>query len=105
MTAFSNMYPNLPGMFVSFKDGGLTLREDSTTDDTTTNSMLILGTAVDGIVMEPVAVDDSTAEQLFGSAVDANGISNGSTLIKAYKQARKRGCTDIRLMRIISVKI
>lgn len=100
MTAFSNMYPNLPGMFVSFKDGGLTLREDSTTDDTTTNSMLILGTAVDGIVMEPVAVDDSTAEQLFGSAVDANGISNGSTLIKAYKQARKRGCTDIRLMRI-----
>ena len=91
-------YSNLPGMLVEFTDGGMSLREDIGV--TSTESMLILGTAIDGPVLEPVAVSDQTAEVLFGKAVQSNGASNGSTLIKAYKQARKRGCNDIRLMRV-----
>lgn len=98
MAGFSNIYPNLPGMLVEFKDGGMSLRQDVGT--TSTDSVLILGTSVDGPILEPVAVDDQSAEAIFGKAVTSNGVSNGSTLVKAFKQARKRGCNDIRLMRV-----
>ena len=30
MAGFSNIYPNLPGMMVEFKDGGMSLRQDVT---------------------------------------------------------------------------
>lgn len=98
MASLGNMYPNLPGMLVEFKDGGQALKFDQT--EVNTDSMLILGTAVDGVVMEPVAVDDNTAELIFGSELKANGAPNGSTLIRAFKEARANGCQDIRLMRI-----
>ena len=98
MAGFSNIYPNLPGMMVEFKDGGMSLRQDVTVNST--DSLLILGTAVDGPVLDPVAVDDESVEAIFGKAISSNGVSNGSTLVKAYKQARKRGCNDIRLMRV-----
>lgn len=98
MANLGNMYPNLPGMLVEFKDGGQALRFDE--QEVNTDSMLILGTAVDGPVMEPVAVDDNTAELLFGSELKDNGSPNGSTLLKAFKVARDNGCKDIRLMRI-----
>lgn len=93
-----NIYPNLPGMLVEFKDGGSALRFD--TSDVNTDSLLLLGTAVDGPVMEPVAVNIDTAEILFGSDTNSNNIPNGSTLIHAFRQAYDAGCRDIRLMRI-----
>lgn len=98
MANLGNMYPNLPGMLVEFKDGGQALKFDE--QEINTDSMLILGTAIDGPVMEPVAVDDNSAELLFGSELKDNGSPNGSTLLKAFKVARDNGCQDIRLMRI-----
>lgn len=98
MINLGNMYTNLPGLLVSFKDGGQALRFDKTEADT--DSLLLLGTAMDGPVMEPVAVDDKTVELVFGSELKDNGAPNGSTLVKAFKVARDNGCKDIRLMRI-----
>lgn len=93
-----DQYPNLPGILAEFKDGGLVLRNDP--NPPATESILILGTAIDGPVMEPVAVDASTAEALFGKAVNPNGTSNGATLVKAFEEAYQAGSRDIRLMRV-----
>lgn len=98
MASLGNLYPNLPGMLIEFKDGGSSLRFDDT--EVNTDSILILGTSVDGPVMEPVAVTIDTAELLFGSDVNSNNVPNGSTLVHAFKQAYDAGCRDVRLMRI-----
>lgn len=98
MAGFTNLYPNLPGFLVEFKDGGLALRVEP--NPPATKSMLILGTAIDGPIMEPVAVDATTAELVFGKAVKSNGVPNGATLIPAFEEAWNGGCRDIRLMRI-----
>lgn len=93
-----DLYPNLPGILSEFKDGGLVLRNDP--NPPATESILLLGTAIDGPIMEPVAVDPSTAELLFGKSVNPNGTSNGATLVKAFEEAYQAGCRDIRLMRV-----
>lgn len=92
-----NPYPNLPGQFLDLKDGGMSLKVDK--NPPSTKSMLLLGTATDGPVGVPVAVDPITV-QIFGSSVDKNGIDNGATLPKAFETAYETGCRDIRLMRI-----
>lgn len=96
--AITNLYKNLPGHLVEFKDGGMQLRDTEVLSNT--KSLLILGTAVDGPVNEPVAVDVENAHKLFGKDVDDNGKPNGATLIKAARQAFKAGFDDIRLMRV-----
>ena len=96
--AITNLYKNLPGHLVEFKDGGMQLRDTEVLSNT--KSLLILGTAVDGPVNEPVAVDVENAHKLFGKDVDENGKPNGATLIKAARQAFKAGFDDIRLMRV-----
>jgi hypothetical protein len=83
---------------VDFQDGGLSLRSDPTPP--TTDSMLILGTAVDGPSNQPVAVDQGTLETVFGKDVQANGVPNGATIGPAFKQAWDDGCRDIRVMKI-----
>lgn len=93
-----NTYSNLPGMLVDFKDGGKAFRFNNV--ETGTDSMLILGTSTDGPVFEPTAVDEGTAELIFGNDFKKNGAPNGSTLIHAFKEALEIGCQDIRLMRI-----
>lgn len=98
MAGFTNNFPNLPGMLVEFKDGGMKLRTDIY--DANTKSMLILGTAEDGPVLEPVAVDPTTVGAVFGKDTKDNGVSNGATLLPAFKQAWEAGCRDVRLMRI-----
>jgi hypothetical protein len=92
-----DMYTNLPGQMVQFKDGGLQLRNDP--NPPLTGSVLLLGTAVDGPLLEPVAIDNTTAELVFGKGTRPNGLPNGSTLIKGFDQAYAAGCRDIRLMR------
>lgn len=101
-TSLGNLYPNLPGMLIEFKDGGSALRFEKT--DASTDSLLLLGTAVDGPIMEPVAVDYKSAELIFGSDTDSNNVPNGATLVHAFKQAYEAGCRDIRLMRISGSK-
>ena len=98
MASLGNLYPNLPGMLVEFKDGGQALRFNDV--ETNTDSLLLLGTSIDGPVMEPIAVDIDTVELLLGSDVKSNGVPNGSTLLHAFRQAYDAGCKDIRVMRI-----
>lgn len=98
MASIGNMYQNLPGMLVEFQDGGKALRFNET--ESSTDSMLLLGTAIDGPIMEPIAVDEDTAELIFGREVKENGSPNGATLIRRFKEAAANGCKDIRLMRI-----
>lgn len=97
--AVKNLYPNLPGHLVEFKDGGLQFT--SKNDDTSsTKSILILGTAFDGPINEPVKIDRTTVSQLFGPEVNDKGYPNGATLTKYAKQAFKNGFDDVRCMRV-----
>jgi hypothetical protein len=94
----TNLYPNLPGHLVEFKDGGLQLTTKA--EVASGKSILILGTAFDGPINEPVQIDATTVSQLFGPEVDKNGYPNGATLTKYAKQAFKNGFTDVRCMRV-----
>lgn len=96
--AITNLYPNLPGHLVEFKDGGMQLRETAVTGSS--KSLLIIGTAIDGPVNEPVAVDVENVQKLFGDDVNSAGIPNGTTLTKYVRQAYKAGFNDIRCMRV-----
>jgi hypothetical protein len=98
MASVFEKYPNLPGFMSEFKDGGLQVRTE--VNPPQTESVLLLGTAVDGPVGEPVAVDATTVELVFGRPTFANGLSNGSTLVKGFYEAYNAGCRDIRLLRI-----
>ena len=94
-----NDVSKIPGLLVEFKDGGLAYRQDTTVIPST-RSVLLLGTAIDGPVMNPVAVDGSTAEAIFGKGIDGSGKPNGATLPEAFNQLYKAGCRDIRMMRV-----
>ena len=100
--AITNLYSNLPGHLVEFKDGGLSLR--NSTVPTGAKSILILGTATDGPINEPVAIDIDTVAKLFGEdyTTDSvgNQVPNGTTLTKYARQAYKAGFSDIRCMRV-----
>ena len=96
--AIKNLYPNLPGHLVEFKDGGMQLRDTAITGNS--KSLLILGTAIDGPVNEPVAIDTENVHKLFGDDVNSDGIPNGTTLTKYARQAYKAGFNDIRCMRV-----
>lgn len=102
MTSVFENYPNLPGFVSEFKDGGLQVRALPATP--ATDSILLLGTAVDGPIGEPVAVDSETVELVFGGSVLPNGLPNGSNLVKAFHEAAEAGCRDIRLMRVTGKK-
>lgn len=97
MASRLDLYPNLPGILTEFEDGGLALREEQ--NPPATDSILLLGTATDGPVMEPVAVDANTYT-LFGTGVGPNNLPDGSTLPFAFEEAYAEGCRDIRMMRI-----
>ena len=97
--AVTNLYSNLPGHLVEFKDGGLQLTT-KTTDTSSTKSLLILGTATDGPINEPVKIDAVTVSQVFGKEVNDEGYPNGATLTKYAKQAFKNGFDDVRCMRV-----
>ena len=97
--AVTNLYSNLPGHLVEFKDGGLQLTSRAT-DTASTKSLLILGTATDGPIYEPVKIDATTVSQVFGKEVNSDGYPNGTTLTKYAKQAFKNGFDDVRCMRI-----
>ena len=74
-----NLYPNLPGHLVEFKDGGLQFTENTNEDNASAKSLLILGTAFDGPINEPVKIDQTTVSKLYGTDVAENGYPNGAT--------------------------
>jgi len=96
--AITNMYPNLPGHLVEFRDGRL--HSDANTDAGYNKSLLILGTAFDGPVKEPVNVTEENVSKIFGSEVDDNGYPSAGTITKAAKQAFRHGFRDVRCMRV-----
>lgn len=98
MAGFQDQYPHLPGHLTEFKDGGMQLTKQ--VNPPKTDSILLLGTSIDGPVMEPVKVDSETYEAVFGKCVDGQGIPNGATLAQGFEEAYAAGCRDIRLMRV-----
>ncbi|ARC67425.1 phage tail sheath protein (plasmid) [Bacillus licheniformis] len=106
-------YENLPGVKVSYEDGNLYSGTQSTT--AATQSILIIGTAIDGPVGEPVSVNaiggPKAAEKLFGGMLERktvydDGIEKSvkvphqGTLIRAMWEAIRAGNEDVRLLRV-----
>lgn len=114
-------YENLPGVRVEYENGNL--YSDHHNLDASTKSLLIIGTAPDGPVGEPVSVQaiggPKAAEKLFGGMMKREEILTGEihpetgepvtesvrvphegTLIRAMYEAIRGGNEDIRLLRI-----
>ena len=90
---------NLPGVISQVNDYNLGNIQES--DAATTESVLILGTTIDGpkgIALPIRSISDAIT--LYGDFKDANGTPNGSTLIRGIIEAYKSGCRDIRAMRV-----
>lgn len=106
-------YENLPGVKVSYEDGNLYTGKQ--VEDSRTQAILIMGTAIDGPVGEPVSVNQiggpKAAEKMFGGLLEKvtvvdNGVEktvripHQGTLIRAMWEAIHSGNEDIRLLRI-----
>jgi hypothetical protein len=103
---------NIPGVSFVYRDEGRFV--PFITGDVT-DSVLIMGCAVDGPVNVPIRVNSKNVESLFGPAVYDHvyrspettsagdpkaGRYNGNSLVKAFAEVSQGGCTDIILMRI-----
>ena len=116
-----NRYPNLPGFKVGFNDGNL--YSDQSNLQANTQSVLILGSAIDGPVGEPVSVLQlggvRAAEKLFGGVLkkevietkkidpktgekikEVVKIPHEGTLIRTMYEVLEAGNQDVRLLRI-----
>lgn len=106
-------YENLPGVKVSYEDGNL--YAGSQAANARTQSVLIMGTAIDGPVGEPVSVNaiggPKAAEKLFGGLMERvkvteNGetrtvkVPHQGTLIRGMYEALAAGNEDVRLLRV-----
>lgn len=116
-TNFSEQYENLPGFKVNYQDGNFAI--GATSIGSNTKSLLIIGTAIDGVVGEPVSVNGlggpEEAEKMFGKTTKrVEYVQNGKTitvdqphagtLIRSMWEAYYLGCEDIRLMRVTGRK-
>lgn len=97
MAGFQN-YSYLPGHIAQFKNGNLNLPNDP--NPSTTESILILGTATDGPTHQPVRVTPDNVRKLFGKEIHPNGVPNGATLVAKFDELWQGGNRDVRLMRI-----
>lgn len=102
MATLQDRYENLPGFKVEYQDNRLF--SGNTTQMTNTKSMLILGSAVDGPVGEPISVNEigvQEADQLFGGMIDPKTKEpHQGSLVRAMYEALRAGCEDVRLLRI-----
>jgi len=93
---------NLPGVKVTYEDNQL--HTSNQTQAATTKSILLIGTAVDGPVGEPVRVRDlgiKATEKLFGGMINRKTKQpNQASLIRGMHEAIKVGNDDIRLLRV-----
>lgn len=93
-----DQYQAIPGHNAQFKDGNLNLKNDP--NPPSTESVLFLGTATDGPVMQPIPVNPDNVNLIFGKMTHENGVPNGATLIAKFEEAWAAGQRDIRLMRV-----
>lgn len=106
-------YENLPGVKVSYEDGNLYTGNE--VQSANTQSILIIGTAIDGPVGEPVSVNaiggPKAAEKLFGGLLERqtvveNGVErtikvpHQGSLIRSMWEALRSGNEDVRLLRV-----
>lgn len=97
----AELYPNLPGFTVEYKDRGLVIPAVPVITD----RVVLIGTATDGPAYEPVEIQspDDYAETIFGKAytlgVDG-AASNGTTLMLGALEAYEAGCRNIALVRV-----
>ncbi len=106
-------YENLPGVKVSYEDGNL--HTGTQVEDARTQSILIIGTAIDGPVGEPVSVNaiggPKAAEKMFGGLTERVKVIEGGeektvrvphqgTLIRSMWEALRSGNEDVRLLRV-----
>lgn len=96
-----DQYQAIPGHNARFKDGNLNLKSDP--NPKATESIVFLGTATDGPLMQPLRVTPENVYRLFGKVAHENGVYNGATLIPKFEEAWDAGCRDIRLMRVTGV--
>lgn len=105
------MNANLPGVVFHISDN----IKKPVINEPITDTVLIIGTAVDGPINKPVRVSERSASQIFGPMTynkqypsSAKGVGgdpnigkyNGNDLIKAFNDVALGGCTDIILMRV-----
>jgi hypothetical protein len=94
-----DLYPNLPGYQTVLTGGNMVI----TSNVADTQSVLLIGTSVDGPVNQPVRITSMLdAEAIFGSMATA-GVRNGSTLLLGYQEAVEAGCQNVRLLRYSGV--
>lgn len=91
-------YPGLKNVILAFDETGNVVNNQNDTG-ARTGSLLILGTATDGPVGQPIKVNDNNIA-MFGTGLNKAGYQDGSTLVKSYKVAKQIGCNNIRLLRI-----
>src|SRR5690606_12392661 len=92
-------YKNLPGHEVILLDGGFRISEPQVS--ATGETVLILGTAVDGPLNTPIRIRRPLeVEEIFGTYVDDEGRWNGANLVLGVNQAYAGGARSIYLMRI-----
>ncbi|MBR2246179.1 hypothetical protein [Oceanobacillus profundus] len=114
-------HENLPGVRVEYENGNL--YSDQQNINANTKSILILGTAIDGPVGEPVSVQaiggPKAAERLFGGMLQKKEVETGQpdpntgapvtqtvkvphegTLIRSMYEVLAAGNEDVRLMRV-----
>lgn len=100
---------NIPGLSITYKEGGLLV---PVIEGSLTDTVLVIGTAVDGPSGEPVRINLSSAETLFGPLIydtyytpyTSTGLTvgnyNGNSLLKGLNEVVQGGATDIILMRV-----
>ncbi|WDI05127.1 hypothetical protein PUW25_25300 (plasmid) [Paenibacillus urinalis] len=100
--ATTEKYENLPGVKVTYEDGQLFTGSSQQT--ATTQSKLIIGSAVDGPTGEPVSVRElgiKEVDKLFGGMLDRTTKEpNGSSLVRGMYESILAGNDDIRLIRV-----
>jgi len=101
---------NIPGLSIHYKDGGLLVPVIE--GGPLTDTVLVIGTALDGPVGKAVRVNTSSAETLFGPLVytkhfsapagttSATGDYANNSLIKGMYEVSLGGCSDILLIRV-----
>lgn len=95
-------YSNLPGVKVTYNDGNLYSAGQKLSS--TTKSVLLIGSAIDGPSGEPQSVKSigiSEAEKLFGGMVNPiTKLPYEASLVRSMHEALQAGNDDVRLLRV-----
>lgn len=94
----TELYTNLPGFSVEYKDRGLVVPLTVASTDKVT----VIGTAADGPMYEPIPIiSQDEGETIFGKPYNVSTLeANGDTLLLGYSETYGAGARNISLTRI-----